>query len=763
VQDLSRNFYIFDGYNYVVRKVDYATNLTYRFVGDGTGVAGFAGDGGQATSARINVAVSGCVDSNNNLLIADTYNHRIRRVNARTSTITTIAGTGTAGFSGDGAAATAARLNFPRSVAVDYSTGDIYISDMSNNRIRRIAASNGFIYTVAGTGAAGAGGDEGLAVAATLNQPNTILFEQSSKNLYIADEANQRIRVVDTSTGYIYLFCGFGPNLPDCQGDPECPLLHASLTTFSNPHSLEVTPEGDIYITQSGNNPLIRKIDHATGAISNVVGTGVSGWTGDGPALSIRLNQPGSMAYASTTSTLYFSDAGNARVRYYHLPTGQVSTLAGTGTFDYNGTGAGPQTHINYPQGIALDPAQTNLYVGDYSNYLIRRVNLATQFVENFAGTPGDTSAPTYGVPATTTTIRYPDGLATTCNGDLYIAGLRGLERIAASNNEISLVAASNSLFRGDRKLLNSTNTFVNAPKGVRVDASDALILSDNSNFRIRKTYSSGFINAVKYLNLSAQYRWGRSNTLGSIVMNGTTIFSYDGITGQDSTFTLTNYDVETLPIASVDPVRFTNTPWFSIDLRSSDGYSQLTGTAWMVQYPGQGESTVSLVDCNGGLQLNTGILRWPSSVGGIVLSNQYNDLETRTITYTGALTFASDPYVKEQVEPASLGLCISSFSALPLKRYQYSPAYRSTFHTQDIHRLGFLTTDVAPILPKSITRIPLEQSWISTPVHGLDTSQIRYLHLGTTQRLLQEVSTLEAEVATLTRAVATQRTTVPR
>lgn len=762
VQDLSRNFYIFDGYNYVVRKVDYATNTTYRYVGDGTGIAGFSGDGGVASSARINVAVSGCVDSNNNLIIADTYNHRIRRIAARTSTITTIAGTGTAGFSGDGGAATAARLNFPRSVAVDYSTGDIYISDSSNNRIRRIAASNGVITTVAGTGAAGAGGDEGLATAATLNQPNTILFEQSSKNLYIADEGNARIRVVDTTSAYIYLFCGFGPNLPDCQGDPECPLVHASLVTFSNPHSVEVTPEGDIYISQSGANPLIRKIDHATGAISNVVGTGIQGWTGDGPALSVRLNQPGVMAYASTTSTLYFSDAGNARVRYYHLPTGRVSTLAGTGNFDYNGTGLGPATDINYPQGIALDPTQRYLYVGDYSNYLIRRVDLTSQAVANYAGTPGDTSPPTYGTLATNTTIRYPDALAVTQNGDLYIAGLRGLEVITASNGLLDLAAASNSVFRGDRKLLNSNNTYVNSPKGVRVDLSDAIILSDNSNFRIRKTYSSGFINAIKYLNLSATYRWGRSNTLGSIVMNGTTIFSYDGITGQDSTFTLTNYDVETLPIVTVDPVRFTNTPWFSIDLRSSDGFSQLAATAWMQQSPGQATSTASLVDCNGGLQLNTGVIRWPSSIGGITMNNPYNDLETRRVTYTGSLTFASDPFIKEEIRPAALEVCVSSFEVLPLKRYEYCAAYRSTFAVQDRTRLGFLTTDVAQVLPKSIAPLPLEHAWISTPVNSLDLGQVRYLHLGTTQTLLHQVSTLEAEVEAL-RAAATQRTALPR
>ncbi len=201
--DAAGNLYIADRVNHRIRKVAAGGVIT---TVAGSGTLGFSGDGGAATAARLTVPEGVAVDAAGNLYIADAGNHRIRKVDTG-GVITTVAGSGTLGYGGDGGAATAAQLNWPRGVAVD-AAGNVYIADVANHRIRKID-TEGAISTVAGAGTRGAGGDGGLATAAQLGFPNGVALDAAG-NLYIADTNNHRIRKVDAVTGVIATVAGDG-------------------------------------------------------------------------------------------------------------------------------------------------------------------------------------------------------------------------------------------------------------------------------------------------------------------------------------------------------------------------------------------------------------------------------------------------------------------------------------------------------------------------------------------------------------------------
>ena len=174
----------------------------------GNGSNGFSGDNGLATLAKIGLTGRIAIDINSNLFIADTYNDRIRKIDATTGIITTVAGTGTAGYNGDGALATVSQLNKPFGVAIDPS-GNIYIADGANNRIRKISAATGIISTVAGNGTAGYNGDNISAITAQINSANSVCIDNGG-NIYFSDQNNHRIRKVTIATGNITTVAGNG-------------------------------------------------------------------------------------------------------------------------------------------------------------------------------------------------------------------------------------------------------------------------------------------------------------------------------------------------------------------------------------------------------------------------------------------------------------------------------------------------------------------------------------------------------------------------
>jgi sugar lactone lactonase YvrE len=282
--------------------------------------------------------------------------------------ITTVAGTGTAGFSGDGGAATSAMLTYPFEVAID-SSGNLYIADSDNQRIRKVSAATGIITTVAGSGAQGYSGDGGAATSAMLNWPYGVAVD-SSGNLYIADWGNQRIRKVNAATGIITTVAGAGSTgVYGFGGDGGA----ATSAAIGLPIRVTLDPSGNLYFT-SYSIQTIRKVNGATGIITTVAGNGTSGFSGDGgAATNAMLNGPNGVA-VDPLGNLYISDGANSRIRKVDGAAGIITTVAGSGAQGYSGDGgAATSAMLNAQIGVAVDPLG-NLYIADSGNQRIRKV-----------------------------------------------------------------------------------------------------------------------------------------------------------------------------------------------------------------------------------------------------------------------------------------------------------------------------------------------------------------------------------------------------
>ena len=285
VVDNAGNFYIADLGNNRIRKVN-TSGVVSTFAGNGT--PGFGGDGGVALNAELNGPQAIAIDSAGNIYIADSKNNRVRRVDVN-GFITTVAGSGTAGFSGDGGAATTAELNGPQGIALD-SAGDIFIADSQNNRVRRVDV-HGLISTVAGNGAAGFSGDTGAATSAELNVPVGVAVDVVG-NLFIADALNNRVRKVSTA-GAITTLAGSG--IAGYSGDGAA----ATLAKIDYPSGVAVDSGGGVYFADL-ENFRVRKID-TSGLISTVAGTGVAATSSP---YGIALDGQGSLYIADSTNSV---------------------------------------------------------------------------------------------------------------------------------------------------------------------------------------------------------------------------------------------------------------------------------------------------------------------------------------------------------------------------------------------------------------------------------------------------------------------------
>lgn len=326
----------------------------------GNGATGYSGDGGAATSAELSFPSGVAVDKLGNIYIADNSNNVIREVNAG-GIISTIAGTGTAGFSGDGGAASSAQLNLPVGVAVD-SSGNVYIADYNNQRIRKITTS-GIISTYAGNGIIGFSGDGAAASSAELDMPYGVAVDITG-NVYVADENNNRIRIINTS-GTISTFAGNGTQ--GYSGDGAA----ATAAELNNPGGVAVDRSGNVYIADD-NNERIRKVN-TSGIILTFAGNGIAGFYGDGgPAVSAELYRPGGVT-VDTSGNVYIADVINNRIRIV-TPAGNISTYAGNGTQGYIGdNGAAVLAELNLPTGVASS-ISGNIYIADNNNQVIREI-----------------------------------------------------------------------------------------------------------------------------------------------------------------------------------------------------------------------------------------------------------------------------------------------------------------------------------------------------------------------------------------------------
>jgi RHS repeat-associated protein len=324
----------------------------------GNGGVGYGGDGGPAVQGMLGQPYAAAVDASGNIFIADTINSRIRKVDTG-GIITTVAGNGSLGYSGDGGPATEARLGYVYGIAVD-SIGNIFIADTINDCIRRVD-TNSIITTVAGPGSWGNGGDNGPALQAKLRIPMGVAVDNAG-NIYIADTYNYRIRKVDGS-GIITTVAGNGARGYSGDGGP------ARQGSLSWPMGIAVDDKGNIFIADYGNNR-IRKVDR-TGIITTVAGNGVQGYSGDGgPAIQANIGYPDGIA-ADRVGNLYI--AANNRVRKVDT-SGVIITVAGSGASGYNGDEIPAATAmLNRPTGVAAD-SKGNIFIADSSNSRIRKV-----------------------------------------------------------------------------------------------------------------------------------------------------------------------------------------------------------------------------------------------------------------------------------------------------------------------------------------------------------------------------------------------------
>jgi DNA-binding beta-propeller fold protein YncE len=334
----------------------------------GTGEKGFAGDGGPAAAAKLDQPFDVAFDRAGHLYFSDTFNHRIRKVDAKTGVITTVAGNGKKGYGGDGGAATAAMLNEPYGVELD-ADGNLFIVDRLNYCIRKVDAKGGTISTVAGTGGrSGYGGDGGPADKAGFKEPNGLCLDGKGK-LYVADVADQRVRVIDLKSGVITTLAGNGTKASAGDGGP------LAKATFAGPRAVAVGPDKCLYVVEREGNS-VRKIDLATQTITRFAGTGKKGYTGDGgPAKDATFDGPKEIDI-DKNGNVYAVDTENEAIRRIDANTGVVTTVAGKGRTKTPGLGdGGPATAatLGRPHGVAVGPDGA-IYIGDTNSHRIRRV-----------------------------------------------------------------------------------------------------------------------------------------------------------------------------------------------------------------------------------------------------------------------------------------------------------------------------------------------------------------------------------------------------
>ena len=498
--DAAGNIYIADSFNQRIRKVNASNpkNISTVAGSGGLGYGGFGGDDAAATSASLNYPYSVTTDTRGNMYIADANNNRIRVVNSG-GTISTIAGNGTGTFAGDGDSTWNSSLNYPTDVAID-SSGNIYIADTNNHRIRKVNMSTYIITTVAGNGTAAFAGDGNLAVDASLNGPFGVALD-SSGNLYIADKYNNRIRKVDTA-GYISTVAGSGQY--DYSGDGSS----ATSAGLRYPAGVAVDASGNIYIADQ-NNDCIRKVTASTGWISTIAGNPINAVYGNnGPAASASLNYAHGVG-ADANGNVYIADTKNMMVRKV-TPAGVITTIAGIGpdSGGYGGFGgdgsSATAAQLNNPYGVAADAAG-NVYIADSYNNRIRKVTASNGYIDTVAGD------------GTATVLNGPRGVAVDGAGNIYIADTDNHRIRKVTGVVISTIAGiGTAAFSGDSA--SATLAGLNTPTGVALDTAGNIYIADSGNNRIRKINASdGKINTVAGNGVSAFSGDGASATAASL------------------------------------------------------------------------------------------------------------------------------------------------------------------------------------------------------------------------------------------------------
>jgi len=482
--DAAGNVYVADNNNLRIRRI--SPDGTIASVA-GNGAAGYSGDGGPATLASLNSSLDYglgiAVDTAGSLYIADMKNHRIRKV-PRGGVITTVAGNGNPGFSGDLGPAVSASLYDPQDVAVD-AAGNLYIADNGNKRVRKVSPT-GIITTVAGNGVPGFSGDGGPALSASFYDLTGVALDASG-NVYVADSLSQRVRKF-TPGGTISTVAGNGLFKAPTDG------VLATSSFLSEPGDIAADRTGNVYIADL-KNQRVRKLTLA-GFITTVAGNGVRGFSGDGgPATAASLTfNPNSGVAVDASGNLYVADTGNMRIRKVS-PSGIITTVAGNGSYGYTGDG-GPATQAAFRgvMRLAVDSAG-NLYIAEWGNHLVRKVSpsgiLSTVAGNGIPGFSGD------GGPATSASLNAPIGVAADSAGNVYISDSRNnrIRRVAPSGVISTVAGNGNAGFSGDGGP--ATAASLNGPSALVVDGANNLFVAEESSHRIRKIGPDGTTTTV--------------------------------------------------------------------------------------------------------------------------------------------------------------------------------------------------------------------------------------------------------------------------
>ncbi|MHB1045548.1 MAG: SMP-30/gluconolactonase/LRE family protein [Thermoanaerobaculia bacterium] len=462
-RDTAGNTYVADTSNHTIRKIDAAGNVTT--LAGLAGAPGFAD--GKGGAARFRYPYGVAVDASSNVFVADSSNQRIRKIDTA-GNVSTVAGNGTYGFA-DGPGASAMFRN-PYGVAVD-SSGDLYVVDTSNHRIRRIDTA-GNVSTLAGNGTADF--FDGPGASAMFSYPRGVAVDASG-NVYVADRDNHRIRKLDTA-GNVSTLAGNGT-------EDFADGLGAS-AMFSSPGGVAVDASGDVYVADTYNRR-IRKIDTA-GNVSTVAGNGTYGFA-DGPGASAMFRNTYGVA-VDAAGNVSVADSGNQRIRRIDT-AGNVSTLAGNGDSGYS-DGPSASARFAYPWGVAVD-ASGNAYVGDSENRRIRKIDTAGN-VSTLAGSGG------YGFadgPGASAMFTYPYGVAVDAAGNVYVADVvnNRIRKIDTAGNVSTLAGNGTSGFADGP----GASAMFSYPYGVAVDDAGNVFVADGGNGRIRKIDTAGNVSTL--------------------------------------------------------------------------------------------------------------------------------------------------------------------------------------------------------------------------------------------------------------------------
>ena len=472
--DGSGNLFVADESDAVVRRVSADTGIIDRYAG--THSPGFSGDGGPATLALLLAPAAIALDRRGNLFIADASGCRIRKVDAASGAITTVAGNGAAGFSGDGGPATAASVNHPLGIAIDTSE-NIYLCDSRNDRIRRIDGSTGLISTLAGNGSAGFSGDGGPATLASFRfsdpapaEPPGVAVDAAG-NVFVADRDNHRIRRIDAGSGIVTTVAGNGATGYSGEGDA------ATRASIGRPSGITVNGDGDLFIstTEAVGGGRVLRVSASTGTLRTIAGGGALPATGtSAPATSVRLGYLAGIALASN-GTLFVADPGYLRVGRLDLAIATFSYVVGNGLYFLSDEG-GPATSagLEAPAGLKVDE-RGDIYIAEAGR--IRRVDSLERRIETFKSGFGKLA-----------------GMVGDLGGDIYVADrwLNKILRVSISTGAVTAVAGTGARgFSGDAGPATAASIDLlnvdGVPVGLALDKEGNLAFADAGNYRIRR------------------------------------------------------------------------------------------------------------------------------------------------------------------------------------------------------------------------------------------------------------------------------------